>query len=142
MIKITCLDGPWAGRTCKFKGVLMVELCYMADEGELTIPAREKTDPADLFASFLHHNWRWEADYSEATEEEKLEWFRAEIVVRIIRALERGLPVYFLGKEYRAREDIPEVAGRLEDDIVTSGMMITIASDDEDGLVIGSEKIQ
>lgn len=135
MVKITCLNGIWAGRTCKFEGVLMVEFC----ERELSLPAH----PVDLFTSFLRHNWRWEADYSEATEEEKLEWFRAELVVRIIRALERGLPVYFLGKEYRAQaENIPDVAQQLEDDIVASGMMVAIDSDDENGLVIGSERIQ
>lgn len=140
MVKITCLDGPWAGRTCKFSGVLMVELC----EGELNLPARKETDPADLFASFMRHNWRWEADYSEATEEEKSEWQLADFSARIFRALKNGQPIIFLDKKYQLQEDedLFKAIQRLEEEIIKISGWITIASDSENGLVIGSERIQ
>jgi len=118
MIEITCLTGPHAGQT-------------------LTPPSG--TTPAGLFASLVRHSWTWEVDYSAATDEEILGWFRAEIGARITRALRAGLPVGFLGRQYRvpAGGDLAAVAGELEDDIVGSGRLVMIDSDDEQGLVIG-----
>lgn len=95
-------------------------------------------EPVDFFAFLVRQGWTWEADYSEATWEETLEWFRMDLGVRIIRALKRGLPVRFMDREYRIGEkDVLEVAQNLEDDIAASGRLVAIDSDDERGLVIG-----
>lgn len=96
-------------------------------------------DPSTLFESFTRHGWDWSVDYGSATEEETLLWFRVEFATRAIRALRAGRPVFFLGRKFEAeeKEDVLEVAGRLEDEIVASGRVITIDSDDETGLVIG-----
>jgi len=111
MIKVTILSGSYAGRTRA-----------MPDD----------VDPAALLQSFLQHGWDWRVDYSEATPEEEWAWGRQDLVARFLRALKRGLPVTFLGKEYRGIEK----AQALEDAIAGSGRMVTIERDDEDGLVI------
>lgn len=118
MIGVTCLSGPFAGRT--------------------RIPPANM-DPAELFASLVQHGWTWEVDYSGATEEEILVWFRAELVARMMRALRAGLPVSFMGRQYQLQpsDDLAVVAQELEDAVVASNRLITIDSDDERGLVIG-----
>ena len=117
MIKIKCLSGSYAG--------------------EARTPPPEM-NPAEIFASLVQYGWAWEVDYTAATNEEILLWFRAELVARILRALKAGLPVQFLDGEYLASgDDLAVVAGELEDVIVASGREVTIDSDDERGLVIG-----
>ena len=132
MIRIKCLTGPFAGRVREFLGTRLID--------PRTGEAGEEINPHSLFASFRLHKWSWEVDYSEATQEETVAWFRADLAARSLRALERGLPVKFMGREYRVGpgESVLEVAGRLEDAIVSSGRMITLDADDEEnGVVIG-----
>ena len=118
MVKIKILSGPFAGRTRE-------------------IP--EEADPMVMFTSLVRHGWTWEVDYSGSTEGEIFLWFRAELAVRIIRALQRGLPVRFLDREWRVEPggNILQVTQDLEDAIVASGRLMTIDSDDERGLVVG-----
>jgi len=132
LIKITCIDGPFTGKVRYFLGIRAVKSFKPYKELGETI------DPSGLFRSFLSHNWRWEVDYSKATDEEILKWFPAEMIARILRALEKGLPVKFLGQEYRMKEgdSLQETGQTIEDAIVASGMMVTIGSDDENGLAI------
>ncbi len=119
MIKITLLTGPFAGETRE-------------------VP--KNIDPLQLIMSFVYHEDEWEIDYSEATEEEILEFMKADIAGRIIKALKDGRKVYFLDKVYEAEteEEIFEVAQEIEDDIVKSKKFITILKDDENGLIIGA----
>lgn len=146
MIKITYLSGPFAGRSREFILGLQGEIiCLPPADQAMASPGQfwdlPEVDPAELFNAFVGHGWQWRVDYSQATEREKFLWFRAEFVARMVRALTRGLPVKFMGREYRAQSsaEVLEVAQRLEDDIVSSGRMITIDSDDEHGLVVGAE---
>ena len=119
MIWVKCLNGPFSGER------RVVELDFI--------------DPVSFFSQLVAHGWRWETDYSQATEEETFLFFRAEIVARIMRALENGLLVKFLGQSYRVdkNNNLMDVAQKIEDAIVSSGRMITIDSDNEQGLVIG-----
>lgn len=127
MIKISCLDGPWAGR-----------VRHMVDG--VSAETGTPVDPGELFTSFLQHGWRWEVDYSEATEEETFSWLRNEMAVRIIRALQEGREVKFLGRKWRVQknESVQDVAQDVEDAIVVSGRLISISRDDESGLVIST----
>jgi hypothetical protein len=108
--------------------------------GDQTRIATDLIDPEQLFDTFLRHGLSWEVDYSQATVEEAFRWFKWDLVFRCIRALAKGLPVKFLDKEYRftgMHEENMKIVGQLEDDIVYSGRMITLTSDDENGVVIG-----
>ena len=118
MVIIKALSGPFAGK-----------------EKEL-FPYE---NPMGFFTSMYRHGWRWESDYSRATQEEIVRIFRAEIIVRLMRALFAGLPVIFMNKTWHAgdKSEVEKMAQEIEMAIVESGMMITIESDDENGLVIG-----
>lgn len=131
MVKITCLDEDGRRRICSIDGVRCLE-------------TGREIFPGELFASFLLHGWSWEADYSSATAEEKAEWQPADFSARIFRALKNGRPIIFLDKKYQLQEDedLFEATRRLEEEIIKISGRITIASDDENGLVIGSEIIQ
>ncbi|MBU2260179.1 hypothetical protein KKC44_06295, partial [Patescibacteria group bacterium] len=76
---------------------------------------------------------------NQATDEEVLAWFRAELAARIIRALEDGREVKFLNQVWHAQEgdDLQVMGQEIEDVILASGRMVIIDSDDEDGVVIG-----
>lgn len=101
------------------------------------IPKSE--NPMDFFRMLVKLDWNWGTDYSQATQQEISSWFRAEIVARIIRALEQYLPVIFMDHKWQLQrhEDLIRVANDIEDAIVASGRIITINSDDDKGLVIG-----
>jgi len=113
LIKVKLLSGPYAGRKRK-------------------MPAWSEKEIKEFFATLIHHGWRWEVDYSQASEEEKFLWRRADLGARCIWALKEGRKVKFLGKEYAGLEE----AGLLEDDIVSSGRLITLVSDNEWGVVL------
>lgn len=119
LIWVECLEGPFKNETREIYLELM--------------------DPIDFFRQMVNHGWRWEVNYSQATEIEKFEFFRGELVARIVRALKNNLPVKFLGQSYQVKkkQDWIEVAQKIEDVIVSSGRIITIDSDDEQGFVIG-----
>lgn len=118
MVKITITSGEWAGRS-----------------RELTL---SQVDPMELFQSFLQHGDGWQVDYSQATEEERFHFFRAELIARIMRALEEGRPIFFLEKKWQMKSDSSPIAlaGEIEDAIANSSRMITLGKDDEKGLVI------
>ncbi|OIO38717.1 MAG: hypothetical protein AUJ71_02355 [Candidatus Omnitrophica bacterium CG1_02_49_16] len=119
MIKITLLTGRFAGQT-------------------RTMPT--ELSPADVFAAFVKHSDEWRVDYSVATEEEQSSWLLAEIVARIVRALQQGRVVKFLDREFRLEQgdDLLSIGKTIEDIVVAqSGRTILVYSDDEKGLVIG-----
>jgi hypothetical protein len=119
MITITLISGIFAGRT-------------------RVMPAGK--NPNDIYPSFIKMNWDWKTDYSQASETEAFIWFRVELVAKIIYYLVRGRPVFFLGREYRARDsNYLQVGQQLEDDIVASGQMITIDVENEQKLIIGTK---
>lgn len=117
MIRITCLSDPYIG----------VEL---------------EDPPIAILNSLALREWDWEVDYSEATEEEISLWFRKELAIRIFFTLTRGLPVYFQGRQYQSESegegDLSETLESLQEDIKKSEGGITIISNDERRLVIGT----
>lgn len=119
MIRVTLLSGIFTGRTREFR------------LGDI--------EPNELFTAFIGHGNKWQVDYSAGTEEEVFLWFRAELVARIVRALQEGRPVSFLDRHWRVAEcdDLLAIADEIEDAIVTSGRLVTLDSDNESGLVIG-----
>ena len=120
MITVRCFDGPYSGE---------VRQIFLG-----------QVDPMSFFMSFTKHKWRWETNYSQATKEELSLFFQAEFIVRIMRALENGLSVKFLGESYQVGENdnLMDIAQWIEDAIANSGRMITIDSDDDNGVVIGT----
>lgn len=118
MIKITALSGPHIGK-------------------ERVVP--EGFDPMSLLSEFASRDWKWSVDFSQATQSELLEWGRADMVARILAALQHERSVWFQDVEYRVEklEDLPRVAGEVEDAIAFSGLMVKVESDDSDGVTIG-----
>lgn len=118
MIRITAISGPHAGKT--------------------RVPP-EGMNPISLLADMAKRGWEWKIDFSRATEGEVLLWGRADMAVRILRALSFGRVVVFEGVEYRVREgmDVSPVAQEIEDVIANSGRMVRIENDDDSGVVIG-----
>lgn len=121
MIKIKILKGKYAGV-------------------ERTLPSSAPDINAlDLLVGLVREKEYWEIDWAQATEKEKLEWGRADMVARILRALREGRSVFFQGREYQATlEKIKDVAGEVEDAIASSGCMVSVESDDENGVRIGT----
>ncbi|MCB9798693.1 hypothetical protein H6758_03130 [Candidatus Nomurabacteria bacterium] len=74
----------------------------------------------------------WKIEYRLASEIEAHLWMAADFTARILRALMRGLPVRFDGVTWFRLDQ----AGEIEDVIVNSGAVVTIESDDDNGLVI------
>jgi hypothetical protein len=118
MIKITALSGPHVGK-------------------ERVVP--EGFDPMGLLTEFASKDWKWSVDFSRATQAELFDWGRADMVARILAALQHGRSVWFQDVEYRVEklEDLPHVAGEVEDTIAYSGLMVKVESDDSDGVAIG-----
>ncbi len=121
MIIIECLDGPYAGVKRKF-------------------PNDTEISFKDLLDSMVQHHWRWKGDYSKATHQEVFEYFKEDLVHRLILALIQKRPIQFMDQRWQAKEggDIPELAGKIEDHISESGFNITVVRDDKDGLIIGT----
>lgn len=92
----------------------------------------EGIGPREFLYSIYRHGWRWEIDYSAATEAERILWGREDMALRCVRALLAGRPVEFLGKSYTG----PGSVGVLEDDIVNSKRLVQLVRDDETGVVI------
>ncbi len=122
MIKIKILSGPYAGK-------------------EREITEEMGVDPHPLFMEFVRFGYRWHVDYSRANESEKFQWWREDLAARIVRALREGRPVFFQDVEYRSsssRDEVFEVAGKIEDAIVGSGYFVTVGYDDERGVLIAT----
>lgn len=93
-------------------------------------------DPSSLLIQMGRQNLQWEIDLSHASEEEMLEWGRADLTGRIVRALSHGRAVWFLGHEFRGFNE--ETLTVLEETISSSGLHVAVENDDEQGLVIGT----
>lgn len=118
MIIMTMLTGPYAGQVRSMSS---------------------DVDPLELITSTVRHGWRWMVVYQDATPEEVFEWARADLIGRILLALQEGRSVWFQGAEYRAEkpDNFSEVAGSIEDAVANSGMLVHVESDDERGVLIG-----
>lgn len=118
MVRMKLLSGPYKGR----------------------VRDVSNQNSQEMLTSVFQHGWSWEIDYSHATSSEKYEWGRWDMVFRILRALKNGKTVEFMGKTYQAQSaaDLPEVAQEIEDAITSSGRMVTVDQDDENGVLIGA----
>jgi len=130
MIKITLLSAEFAGVTRTFDGILCRE-------------KNSEQDPTELLISLVASEISWSTDYSYATDQEKFQWFLAELVACIIRALRQGRPVHFMGQVFLPRSNQPEeivrVASEVEEAISTSGKLVSIGMDNTFGLWISTE---
>ncbi len=125
MIIIKILSGPHAGksrwiRDGRFRG--------------------REIDPVRLLEQLRALGSRWQIDFSRATENETIDWGRADMTLRYVRALIEGRPVFFQGVEYRAASEaeVPTVAQTIEDAIVTSGYHVVVEYDDQRGVSIAT----
>jgi len=89
-------------------------------------------NPYDVLGELLGGNLMYQVDYTDATKAEIIAWGGADMMVRVLRASQRGLDVSFMGTCYGQDE-----LQRLEDDIVASGYCVRVESDDHNGVVIG-----
>jgi hypothetical protein len=86
----------------------------------------------------------WSLDYSYATENEKIEWGRADMRVRVIIALASGRTVRFIDpldvREWQSTDekDVHQTANEIFEVIASSGMMVAIKSDNEHDITIVS----
>ncbi len=137
MIKITILSGPFRGRSRTFIGTNLLLSARPLALGE-------EVKPGELFAGFLAHEDAWEVDYSQATPEEAQIWFLADLAARVNKALLDGRSVRFMDREWswKPGDDLLRLIGEVEDTIADSGFMITLESDDENGLVIGTRGLE
>lgn len=111
MIKIKCLTGPYAGQIRE---------------------APENQNPLKVLVSMVELGWQWEIDFSLATRDETVAWGGADLMARAVRAVKEGRGAFFMGVEYSTMEDLQV----FEDEIVSSGYYVQVASDDHNGLVI------
>ncbi|PJA11055.1 hypothetical protein COX67_01845 [Candidatus Falkowbacteria bacterium CG_4_10_14_0_2_um_filter_36_22] len=138
MVCITIIKGRWKGRVRYFSGVRVIKAFMPFKLGE-------EVDPTEIFFGLVSHRNDWQVDYNRATSEELLVWFRAEIVARIMRALDEGRSVRFMSNEWSWQADGPNLlnlAQEIEDTIVNSGFNICLESDDENGVVIGTQGLE
>lgn len=94
--------------------------------------------PQDILCGVSGYKWRWETDFSQATEEEHQTWSGQDMTMKIVRALAQGLPVYVLAKEYRSEslQDAFQTAAEIEDLLLESGNKAVLESDDHTGIII------
>ncbi len=119
MITITALTGPHAGKIRE-------------------VPT-DFLDPLSLLQEFAKNDWKWDIDWTNATEEEAFIWGRADMVGRILAALLHGRTVWFQGTEYCVTNpaELEQVLSEVEDVIVESGFNVAVESDDANGVRIG-----
>jgi len=121
MIKVKVLSGQYIGREREFGGI--------------NLPF----DPLEVLGQMVHAKISWEINYSQATKEEAFLWFRADLVARIICALIQGRFVQFMDQRWQLKSGEKlgyDLIAKIEDYIVNSGFMVTIAGDDEKGLIV------
>ncbi len=124
MIRLTLTSGPYAERSRSFSDKI-------ADDGSVV-------DANELLGSLVNHGWSWEIDLSSASAEESFIWGRADMVARIVRAVMERRPVWVLTRRFEPIGDPSTIVGMIEDEIVESGRLVYVASDDERGVVIGA----
>lgn len=125
MIVIRIVSGPHAGKVRELHD---------------NVHGGVEFDPIELLRQLVQLGSRWQIDYTAASKNEKLDWFRADLSCRVVRALLEGRPVFFEGKRYQAasKEDVGNLTGEIEDAIAGSGHYVTVVSDDEHGVRIGA----
>jgi hypothetical protein len=125
MIIIKIVSGPHAGKSRRIQNGK-----YRGTE----------ISPVALLDQLFQIGSRWEIDYRRATADEALEWGRADLMMRIVRALMEKRSVTFLGTAYRVNssDEVPAIAQQVEDAISTSGFNVTVEHDDETGVLIGT----
>lgn len=96
MIKFQALSGPYVGE-------------------KRDIP--QGINPMNLLTEFSSKDWKWSIDFSQATQQELFEWGRADMITRILAALQYGRSFWFQNTEYRAEK--------------------LVESDDSKGIIIG-----
>ncbi len=113
-------------------GLYADKVCWILDQD---------FDQMKFFKLMVKQKWLWELDYSFATEKEIKVFFRAELIARIVRALENGISVKFLNQSYRLddNQDLDNVGQKIEDVIVSSRGKVFVESDNENGFIIGLE---
>jgi hypothetical protein len=119
MVTVQFIDGHLAGQTLN------------ASEAGLT--------PQDILCGIAGYKWRWETDYSQATEEEYGVWSKQDLTMKTVRALVQGLPVRVLDREYRTEslQGAFQTAAEIEDLVLENGYEAHLESDDHNGVVIG-----
>lgn len=107
MIKIMITSGPRMGQTVQIV------------DGKSAITGLSVGDPVDVLQDLVTRGWAWKLKFSSATDQEVIEWGRADMIVRILRALFQGLSVHFDGQEYSLKGGLPVelVVGAIEDAI-------------------------
>lgn len=127
MVRIRILSGPYAGRE------------RTSDKARLA-----GIDPQVLLTDLARQGYRWAVDFSDASEEEALEWGLADMVGRILAAAMDGRAVRFMGRRWNftgidfASSEAQTMVGEIEDAIVYSGRNIGVLIDDwVSDLVIG-----
>jgi len=120
MITVRVLDGHMAGQTLD------------ASAFGLT--------PQDILCGVSQYKWRWETDFSQATQEEHQMWAKQDATMKIVRALAQGLPVHVFGKEHRSEslQDAFHTAATIEDLFLESGTEAVLESDDHTGVIISA----
>jgi hypothetical protein len=127
MIIIRILSGPYAGKVWEVR-----DNTYEGHE----------INPSRLLWQLVEVGSRWQIDFSNATENETVDWGRADMTLRYLRALLEGRSVFFQEVEYHADspDQAPVVGQQIEDAIVVSGHYVTVEYDDERGVSIAVGK--
>lgn len=116
----------------EYRGIKLTMLTGQFEGQSRYIYSDHPFSAGDMLSSIVQHGWKWEIDYSGATNEEVLVWGVADIACRAVCAWVEKRPLYFQGVEYFS-------PGEYEDAIVASRKMVCIERDDETGLYIKSE---
>ena len=116
--------------------MIIIKILNGPYEGQTRSVSLHAEDPLEILTALIGQGWRWELDYSRATEEEEYFFGRADLVARIIRALREKKTILFPGTTFRVREgqDVTALARKIED--AFGEYLIGVESDDENGLVI------
>ncbi len=131
---------PWKKLFNKLKDKLMVTVQILDGHmaGQTLDASAFGLTPQDILCGVSGYKWRWETDFSQATEEERDVWSRQDVTMKIVRALAQGLSVRVLEKEYRSEtlQDAFQTAAEIEDFLLESGHTAALESDDHTGIVI------
>ncbi|PJE76190.1 hypothetical protein COV04_00855 [Candidatus Uhrbacteria bacterium CG10_big_fil_rev_8_21_14_0_10_48_11] len=94
-----------------------------------------------MLDELARNNENWRCHWDTATSQEELfAWVRADLMARIARALLFGRSVVFAEQVFSCRKgdrkDFLRAIGEVEDAIVTSNVMVRVASDEDDGPLV------
>jgi hypothetical protein len=96
----------------------------------------DSASPVSSLAKMIDKKWHWGIDYSQATDEEKREWYWADVAGRAMLAQAEGRSLYFDGIKYFDPFD-------LQDAIIGYGLTfydVLVDRDDENGLFLELRK--